>query len=398
MREMVFTMSSNGLTWMSFPETIRNGAERYFKRDGREHSRRFLQDAMNGRYRLNNFGLERLDLKSFAWNVEKKDRNWWWQLQQLPVLDKAARDWNDGFDVELIQFNTLVLESWAAANERSGSINLAWHDHATAFRLKHLTIWLLYLCWRCASKTDIDFVYRLVKYHIKFLADEKNYTASTNHGFDQSLYLLFACSTLNSCALNYKNLIDLSARRLLHELRFSFTDQGVHVEDSPGYQASMIGRLEEAERLMRWKLIPEFRGFQKLGCRARRFLGQLLDEGGYLPIIGDTQKQLVPREKNTEIAAGFEQEGLFDYSKSGYFIARENVERVGRCHLVFKAGHLTSYHRHDDDLAINLSTPQGTVIGDAGLYSHNEDRILVTARYSRQIGRESLPFGPPKVY
>src|SRR5690606_16367267 len=110
----------------------------------------------------------------------------------------------------------------------------------------------------------------------------------TNHGFDQSDILLRTCLIFPDCN-ELKAARTVSRERLLDEISFAFTDQGVHKENSPGYHQYMMARLKS---LSAYKEL----GDDELAAtgeivleNAKRFLKAITLPDGTLPIIGDTR-------------------------------------------------------------------------------------------------------------
>lgn len=103
-----------------------------------------LENAMNGMVLLSTHGEIALDLAKLESLPEIKDRNWWWNFQQLPTLRWASIDWSDLPDLELLEkvfnFNSSVISTWQTLPD---SLPLKWHDHATAIRLQNLYEWFL---------------------------------------------------------------------------------------------------------------------------------------------------------------------------------------------------------------------------------------------------------------
>ena len=159
----------------------------------------------------------------------------------------------------------------------------------------------------------------------------------------------------------------LAQNRLLNELAFAFTRQGVHVENSPGYHKIMLGRVKE---LIQFNELGDTKLSQKaieLTENLEKFLSAITLPDGYLPMIGDTRGN----DKGIYSEYGSKIE-MFDYSESGYCIVRGFSNNQKPYHLVFKCGHFTNYHRHDDDLSVHLYFNDELVFGDAGLFSYNE--------------------------
>ncbi len=363
-------------------KTIIQNADYDLKKNDSKLDLENLNSAINGRLILKGFGEfeSELDLTTFDWVNGSSDRNWWWQIQALPFLNWYIGYYDLTTAEEKTKINEFVKKSvfnWIEKSEQEIKSPLLWHDHATAFRLKHLVRWINFLVLNDLyqdyisieeQKTLLD----LVQKHVEFLNLEENYSKHTNHGFDQML-IVYTVSLLWS---NIEYLIkagELAEKRLEEELDFAFTHQGVHVENSPGYQKFMLSRIELLTEL---KELGDDRLSKKafdLIERAKKFLEVITMPNGYIPMIGDTKGDDKGLSSNLS-----EQIEFYDYSESGYYIAKGLASDGKAVHLVFKCAHMSNYHRHDDDLSFHLFYDDEVIFGDGGLgfYQEKDERRI----------------------
>ncbi len=332
-------------------------------------------------FEAKSFDDSELDISNFDWISLERDRNWWWQLQALPFLNWFTSSLELQTEEERSRYFSLCLDAiqcWVRNAKLNKDSPLAWHDHASAFRVRNLTNWLLFCCTSglpVGQDARAEPLASLVVEHLDWLGEDKNYSKRTNHGFDQAMIALTI--GLMFSRENFEQHRQLNRKRLIDEVTFAFTDEGVHKENSPGYQKMMLGRLKQLRNLT---LLGEEQvsalGEHYIG-KAEVFLKAITLPNGYLPMIGDTRgdDEGLTYEQINEI-------DFLDYSNSGYVIVRGVV--LGRdFHLVFKASHLSHYHRHDDDLSIHLYYDGKVLLGDGGLGSHNEkDKKRISLRSS----------------
>lgn len=317
------------------------------------------------------------------------ERNWWWQIQQLPTLAWAIGDWSEDMHQfrHVRKLNARFIEGWALKNHLgNGTSPLAWHDHAGAIRAYNLFRWVN--CMHAHGSPfgpDVQRCVELVLYHVKWLLKPTNYTKHTNHGFEQSWMLL-------AIIVGWRSAFDENAERVAlgrvrNEVQFAFTAQGVHKENSPGYHVFMLKRLKELDAfLVAYDMDLDGIDLNGLVHRGERFLDAIALPSNDLPLIGDTQRKAnqhryvdALRSKGQTTVV---QESIADYSASGYIIWRRSAtEGVAGSHFVMKSAHLSDYHRHDDDLSIHLCFNGTTVLGDCGLFSHNMTHLA--RRYAR---------------
>jgi hypothetical protein len=322
------------------------------------------------RYEAKSFEDSDLDISTFDWQSLDRDRNWWWQLQALPFLNWYVNSYSLQSDGERVHYFSICLDAihnWTNQAKQNKASPLVWHDHAAALRVRNLTNWLVF-CYSINLPVDeeprAELLGNLIIEHLDWLQEDKHYSKHTNHGFDQAMIALTIASMFASD--EFEAYRQHNRERLEDEVTFAFTDEGVHKENSPGYQKMMLGRLKQLRTLA---LLGE-QEISQMGERyiekAEAFLRAVTLPNGYLPMIGDTRggDEGLPYEQK-------EQVDVLDYSASGYVIVRGKVLEKD-FHLVFKASHLSHYHRHDDDLSIHLYYNGKHLLGDGGLGSHNE--------------------------
>lgn len=330
---------------------------------------------------LKGFSKSTIDLSTFNWIAENKDRNWWWQLQALPILSNYIEAYslltNEAKD-QYFNFCLEVIINWKNNTSKYTS-PLAWHDHATAFRLRNVINWLFF-CYQNGYSDQLvefeNFFQDLIRMHIDWLLDNNNYSKFTNHGFDQSM-IIYVISLMIKGLDNEKI---ISRQRLESEIQFAFTEDGVHKENSPGYQKFMLSRLKGLSVLQYFNEDDLYSDISSLIVKAEEFLKAVTMPNGYLPMVGDTQS------KNLGILGG--EKKIFDYSGSGYFIIKDKSNDDLDIYLLLKNSHLSNYHRHDDDCSIFLMINGEIVLSDGGLYSHeekDEDRIFVRSIYAHNV-------------
>nr|WP_298249104.1 heparinase II/III family protein [uncultured Halomonas sp.] len=340
------------------------------------------------RFEAKSFDDTELDILTFDWQSLDRDRNWWWQLQALPFLNWYANSLALQSDEEKSHYLSLCLDAvhnWVNQAKQNKASPLVWHDHAAAFRVRNLTNWLAF----CHS-SDLplgeepcaELLASLIIEHLDWLQEDKHYSKHTNHGFDQAMIaltiaLMFVSDDFETYRLRNRE-------RLKDEVTFAFTDEGVHKENSPGYQKMMLGRLKQLRTLA---LLGE-QEISQMGERyiekAEAFLRAITLPNGYLPMIGDTRggDEGLPYQQKEKV-------DMLDFSASGYVIVRGKMDSGLEFFLLFKNTHESNYHRHDDDLMIFLYVDGEVVLGDGGLGSHQESDPR--RKYLRSIFSHSVP-------
>lgn len=350
---------------------------------GTASSLSLLKNAMNGRLLLSSHSEIAIDLTNLNKPPEIKDRNWWWNFQQLPTLRWSAIDWLDLTDTELLDkvfnFNSSVIRTWQALPD---DLPLKWHDHATAIRLQNLYEWFItiyrFMDAEVKVKNELDMLFLLIIEHLEKLCEDDFYSKHNNHGFEQARITLVLATHLDKLP-NAMAVKKLALHRLNDELRFAFTEQGVHKENSPGYHCFMLKQLKHIDRFLKQNAQSiDGLNTEDLISKAEKFLYLISFDNGEIPLIGDTQikdnQKKIVGEINKRLDKTISKIGFFDYSSSGYLVKNLKTN-FGIVQSVFKSGFLSNYHRHDDSLSIHLAVDGVVVLGDAGLYSHNESEL-----------------------
>ncbi|MBS9402916.1 heparinase II/III family protein [Halomonas sp. TRM85114] len=328
-------------------------------------------------FEARNFEDTVLDILNFDWQSLERDRNWWWQLQALPFLNWFSNSLELQSEEERSRYFTYCLDAiqcWANNAKHNEESPLAWHDHASAFRVRNLTNWLLF-CHvaglTISEEARAEPFASLVIEHLEWLQEDKHYSKHTNHGFDQAMIALTV--GLMFARDDFEPYRQRNRERLKDEVTFAFTEEGVHKENSPGYQKMMLGRLKQLRTFIH---LGE-KDISELGERyiktAEAFLRAITLPDGYLPMIGDTQGGEAGLPDN---CGGEESLRIFNYSDSGYVIIKGKNKNIGDFFLLVKNCHFSNYHRHDDDLMVYLWCNGDVILGDGGLYSHNEKSTI----------------------
>jgi len=337
-------------------------------------------------FEAKSFDDSELDIFKFDWISLERDRNWWWQLQALPFLSWFTNSLELQTEEEQPRYFSLCLDAircWVIGAKENSKSPLAWHDHASAFRVRNLTNWLLF-CHSTGLPVSDDIraerLVNLIIEHLDWLQEEKNYSKHTNHGFDQAMIALTISLMFNR--KDFELYRQQNRERLKGEVTFAFTDEGVHKENSPGYQKMMLGRLKQLKTLAQL-------GEQEISQmgefyieKAEAFLSAITLPNGSLPLIGDT------RGSDTGLLiedVGVRGVRVYDYSRSGYVIFK-GIDGIGKDFFVLlKNCHFSNYHRHDDDLMLYVFYDGKIVFGDGGLLSHDEKdskRIFLRSHFA----------------
>ncbi len=243
---------------------------------------------------------------------------------------------------------------------------ILWGDHAVSNRTQALC----YLVACLKQRNEIitaDIETELIT-HGEYLSDINNYS-NYNHGLMMDLALLCLVNILNGHKIDYpdyfrSNLLERLSNSLLRDV----TEDGVHVENSPGYHFWIMNFYKKINK-------PLLQLDKKLAEECEKVLKKTLEYAKYItrsdgsvPAIGDTHASLKSTPSHT-LSSKF-------FSKSNIVIFRDLDDKVWAS---FNSGYKTHVHKHADDGAFNLFYKGKDIFFDPGFlnYEANEDSKLI---------------------
>ena len=338
--------------------------------------------------------------RNLSWNEDPHhDRSWNFQLHLMDYVVTLTRAYEKSGDlVCLARAEDLVLD-WISDNTRcilGYPSSFSWHDHATALRLMN---WLYFFdAWRLselAEPEEIEFVFRSMVGHASVLALESFYTHRHNHGIDQDRALL-AFSMMHPYVEQSEEWKEIALHRLIKQVDFAISPQGIHLEHSPGYHLFGFRQLQNSvDFLDSWDIRQGVAGDirTRISLMAN-YIPYIIKPDGNVVQVGDTGN--VSITNYTEVLTGLE----IDYPPSkrlfadadfygsnlvakgfvdeGYAIIRNfsgDWDRFSESFYFFfsAAAHEGRAHRHADDLSFVLSYGGRDVLVDPGIYSYKLD-------------------------
>lgn len=382
--------------------------------------------ARRGRLLVEN---RRLELGPFAavpltrfgdWEADPLDnRSWQWRLNWLSFLPYLLAYHGETGDAAAMQQAFAAARSWLAhfgAPGAAHAFEFAWHDHATALRLEQLALLVHYAeahaLWPAddegaTARTLCDACMQ----HAELLFDDRFFSRHTNHGLEQARVLLLVATALadgdDDRPARWRQ---RALERIEGELRHAFTDEGVHVENSPAYHNFVfklflgIFRDYPAESLG-----PLGAWLSEVGPRALDFLTRILRPDGLLPIIGDTEALPVtdafkavfgaePAYESFRYAITSGRAGTAPqpasriWPRSGYAVLRSEWPPAAgyrrALHVVYKAGASSQYHRQQDDGHLVLYNEGEDWLIDSGMFGYDKDspiRQYVRSRWGHNV-------------
>lgn len=301
-----------------------------------------------------------------------KDRSWrfWFQnLSWLPthldsLTDEIAQKQADYIASEWIKF---------IQNIKSNS-EFFYHDHSLAYRAINLID-----CMRFFSdEMQILLIHHLTEIGTLLVSPLED-NALSNHAFDQAI-ALFLISDFLSSSPSSKAWQEISLARIERELDYSFTGDGVHVENSPSYHHGMIANIHRS--LSKVLNISPHHAIQKHRSELAKsipYLAWIIRPDGKVPPLGDSEEKQVSTNLGRQISGDevfSSHEGMRVFGE-GYAIWKSASKQY---HLTLKSCHHGRFHRHDDDCSLTFWVKGQNLLMDSGLLYYEEkdlDRIHV---------------------
>jgi len=345
------------------------------------------------------------------------NRSWQWRLNWLSFLSYLmAHHRTVGHDA-VLDMGKVAIESWLDTyldTDTRYPFEFIWHDHATALRAEQLVLFAYYCrahapAWTTAQGTFFDYLERALLVHGKWLAKDSFYSKHTNHGLEQARVLLLLGTVFEGEVARDWQAVAL--RRISSELNFSFTSEGVHVENSPAYHIFVfkvfMGIIKDYPAEVLGNLNEQFSHFS---AKALGFITHILRPDGLLPPIGDTE-QLPTSDGYHEMfgpTLGYQhflyaltkgQKGLRPtvvnrvYPESGYAVFRDqwptHPQHDKAFHLIVKVGCSSRYHHQQDEGHVSLYAGGEDWMIDSGLYNYiNTDPVR---KYMRSRTAHNVP-------
>ncbi|WP_252247357.1 alginate lyase family protein [Clostridium sp. ZBS4] len=266
---------------------------------------------------------------------------------------------------------------------------MVWHDHGTALRAESIIYFALVA--RKAGYLNNDtkkLINDLLKEHVDYLSNYDNYTKNHNHGIFQDRALIYTAYYLNDEKKD--QYLDIAKERLTQQFNYAFTEEMVHVENSPGYAIIIVDMFKDiSEFLLQFNDNFGTDLYNKVQ-KSLDFLTYITKPDATLATIGDTNglvgKSTIvdnssEKYKNPQytyantLGTKGEQplETSVFYPKSGYYISHNDWKKedyINSTWMMFKFGYSSSTHKHSDDNSFMLYSKGYDVFVDTGWYNY----------------------------
>jgi hypothetical protein len=406
---------------------LKSGVSAELERCVQEKLQRLSTTASDAKVGQRLFANHQLELAPFeavkfsGWGDWMQDplnnRSWQWRLNWLSFLSGLLAYHHTSGNSAVLDFASESIRSWLDTfleTDSTHPFEFIWHDHATALRAEQILLFAYYCrdqapAWAGQHGDFLAYLERALVVHGQWLAKDSFYSEHTNHGLEQARVLLLLGTVFEGeQALAWQ---EIALRRISSELQFSFTDEGVHVENSPAYHVFVfkvfMGIISEYPASALGDLATQF---SQVSAKALNFITYILRPDGKLPPIGDTEQLPTsdayremfghhPEYQQLLYALTHGRQGKRPtilnrvYPKSGYAIFRDqwptNDNYQLAFHLIVKVGCSSRYHHHQDEGHISLYAGGEDWLIDSGLYNYVKTDPV--RRYMRGRSAHNVP-------
>ncbi|MDO5617803.1 heparinase II/III domain-containing protein [Kocuria sp.] len=307
-------------------------------------------------------------------------------------------------DAAAVEVCADMLGKWATHHpvpaEASQVLEMAFHDETTAQRALHASA-LVIEHWQDLSSESQSSLAVMVEEHAALLASDWFYAGQNNHGMFQDFALvalaLAAESTSTLDATQISSYAELAAIRLTAYFTESFTSDGVHTENSPGYHLMAARCLRDALPVIQHLLPHQAVALNRIYAGAEEYAVHSILPNGRLAPLSDTKQFKVWSSNHSDTFLGnafrssmtcgrygtkpAERVGIFP--EAGYAIYRSRWSDPHAIWLLFKAGYRANYHHHCDDLSLLYYKDGDLVLSEAGPFGYEHQNPLTRYAFSQ---------------
>ena len=323
------------------------------------------------------------------WGIDPfDDRNWQFHLNAWRMLDPLLRAYEATGDRRHVAEALRFVEDWFAFNVEEQRANpYGWDDMAVGIRAAKIA-WLLDQALRGPielSARQKEILVRLAGGHARKLL-EPDFLARGNHAYFQLHGVMAIChvvARLRACA----GAIDYAAEAMDRLIRAQFSDEGVHLEDSPDYHFFAAGLLERLGA-SGWYDTPEIGAMRK---RIDAVKPWLVHPDGHVVTIGDSANRLrevaaPPGRASCGGGVGYRPQCLTSrLFANGYGVVRSDwaVDPGAASMLFVAASAHTNGHKHADDLTFEWYELGTRILVDTGRYGYHKDDVRAFVQSTR---------------
>ena len=327
------------------------------------------------------------------WSVDPfKDRSWQHHLHSWRAMEFWLHEYRRDGDVSQLRVPVEIALDWHRFHVEEGRrTDFQWYDHSTGLRASRLAFLLDFILSGRLKVSDANLarLMTLADLHVNKLM-EPVFLSPGNHGLFQLIGLDALCSVVgwrNACqgARSY------AREAFLDLVKSWFSDEGVHVENSPTYHYWVIRQIRRVGAVERFQQ-PEVEELLERADAVTPWL--TYPDGRWVP-VGDSKgagAQLTGPVEPDCLPDGGGCWAVRDLTKSRYALVRSLPEADdGESSMLFvSAMAAPTGHKHGDDLSFVLMEGGRDIFVDTGRYGYNYDEARSYAVSARAHNVPSL--------
>ena len=305
----------------------------------------------------NNYWTYNGDMNEFK-NKNRSDQRY---LYSFFMLNDLINSYNQTENIEYLKKGFAYLKDFyeQCPYDFDPVDNMPWHDEATAQRQINTVRF-----YKAAKNFLDEDELKLMRDNLEFTAGKLNtemYSGFNNHGMFQDLSLYFYGKAFAKPAL-----VSASTKRLQEYFLNSFSNEGVHLENSPEYHFEMLYILNDFFDSVQSKDFTKYDELLDIYEKSINYSKAIILPNGYLPNIGDTASLKIDLEDFYQISdIENSNNNRNRFLNSGY-----DIYKNGEKYIAFIGPSYLSYHHHDHDLSFWIYK-NGNVFTEAGKYGYD---------------------------
>lgn len=307
-------------------------------------------------YLHNSLPEQKADSVKDIWNLTGKPENTYKAyLFSLQFLSFINNGYETTRDKQYLKKSTEIIDSWLDY-ESTSQEEIVWYDFTVANRVIIITHYLN-LCLEAEYQLEDGFNKRLIDSLIRngeYLYSDKHYK-DNNHGIMMDRALL----QLSLIMGNHGEWKDKALARLTQQIKSSFTEEYINVENSPEYHNHTYLLFKELYDFLKANGVKtQIGNIENMLDRIYENHHHMLKPDLTYPLIGDTNKHVFKDGRYIPESIVYNKSGIgFLKSESSY--------------MTIKSGFSNTSHKHFDDLSFTYNYKGDDVFLDGGKYNYN---------------------------
>ncbi|WP_245541917.1 heparinase II/III domain-containing protein [Salinicoccus albus] len=293
------------------------------------------------------------------WFTDKKKKygdSYQLYIQSMRVCAEILNEYAQTEDERYLYKAKEIIMSWIHFVTNGTEEKMVWYDHPTASRTQ-VIIQFLFLSKKTSIEIDEHLFKAVLQKHGEVLSDDSKYK-NNNHGLMMDKALMVLGNVLNDSSLFMRGYY-----RAIDTFWYSFSYNGIHIENSPDYHMMVTRMYEEIEQYL------NSRG-KSFGTNINRYLELakiypqiLLKPDRAFPAIGDSGNA---KKKVNKIYRN-----LYD-EEAGISVLQYGSPKP--LYVSFISGYSSKVHKHKDDLSITLNYNGADFFEDPGKYNYSKTK------------------------